>query len=193
MARTRYQEGVRKYLDQEQKIKEDFRNFTGKKNSRGILKDPAFGTLLKRVRRNKGRFKKRYAEKRALEIGRKSIKTSETLIRPPETKSSTLTILSARQIFHIVLSYGSRLERAIQGEYNLQLSIGRKVSVIFSHAPFGQTFSTVTQISTDTAFQRLYFDCLRIQEQTGNYPLVNAVLEQFNKINKSIITITTVL
>lgn len=191
------------YLSDLERAKQEFKARTGRKrvqvNSK-VFKQSAEGAEYKRVKKNlynwQLRAEKRRVKEKAAPVeklvkkGRKPAPTTKKIQKA--LPDSIIQVIAFDTPFHLVLSYGGKIERAIEDALNEGERLGFGVKLIVLHKAYNGKRVYTSRIAITLALQNLYFDCIRIQDilEDSGLPLIRAYSQ--DKDGERIITIATV-
>lgn len=188
------------YTDQIKDLKQAFRDRTGKRPTLKALKtEPDIYNQLRRVEKNLKdwglRRKKRIIKNRT----KKASKIVRSQDRPnvPEIEKvlpdSIVQMIAFDEVFHTVLSYGGKVERAIEDALNEGERLGFKVKLRIEHFEWGAPRFYTNRFSMTLAFQQLYMSCLVVQQEQDSSTAVLVRAFSQDKAGERTITVQTYL
>lgn len=166
-----YYERIGRYNQQLEQAGEDFKAATGKKNKRGFKDTPEY----KRIARNKRRFISRWQKGK--------LKERSPKFNAPQYEPVKSDVLAKGSIYHVVLSYNSKVARVVRDEFlnAIDASGPRRVLVEFKFPPDSESMDGVSNTikGFDTRMRQMYQVGLEGQENSKkgetDYMLVDAV------------------
>lgn len=190
------------YLQRIEQIKADYKQQTGKSrvylNSKAF-KQTGFAKEIQKVKKNLKdwdlREKKRTIKQQTktpteiLSKGRKADPTKKKLKK--SLPDSVIQVIAFDEPHHLVLSYGGKIDRAIEDALDEGERLGFNVSVKIIHKAFGSPRVYTNRIAATMAFQRLYIDANRIQQLVNDSAGVRVRAFSQDKAGERIITIQT--
>lgn len=188
------------YTDRIKEIKQQFREKTGKRPTQKALKtEPSLFSDLKRIEKNLKdwglRRKKRIVKNRTKKAS-KIVRAQERPNVPELEKAlpdSIVQMIAFDEVFHVVLSYGGKVERAIEDALNEAERLGFKVKLRIEHFEWGRPRFYTSRLSMTLAFQELYIRCLVAQKEQDSSTAVLVRAFSQDKAGERTITVQTYL
>ena len=164
------------YLDRLDAIKAEYKRRTGKRPYGDSFKKKApdlYAEAQKvkknlkdfRLREKKRKTKEKTDEAASLIRDQTELETEQLEAALPD---SIIQVIAFDEPFHLVLSYGGKVERAIEDALNEGERMGFKVEVRVEHYKWGAPRFYVSRIAVVIAFQQIYMDGLALQKITGS-------------------------
>ena len=164
------------YQDRLDAIKAEYKRRTGKRPYGDSFKKkaPDLYAEAQKVKKNLKDFRLREKKRKTKDKTKEPAKLlAEQQAPEPEAletvlPDSIIQVIAFDEPFHLVLSYGGKVERAIEDALNEGERLGFKVEVRIEHFNWGAPRFYVSRLAVTIAFQQIYMDCLKMQQSTGS-------------------------
>jgi hypothetical protein len=174
MARTKRQELERRYRDQLEAAKEDYKEEKGLKVARGFMDSPE----AKRILRNRYQALYRYERRKAIEEAQK--------LEKPKPGEAGPKVIADNAVFHTVLGYNSDLSRQVRNAFiEKQILVGDNKKVKLATFLNGKNIGVYYDPhQADEALRHLYNLALEAQAEANDgkgegdakvYPTITAL------------------
>jgi len=161
-------------------------------------KDPEYKKITKRLKDFEARQRRAEVREKSQPVIdlSKQAKTARGAQRAVKKAlpDSVVQTIAFKEVYHLVLSYGGKVERAIEDAIAEGERMGFKVKIRINHRPYGRSRVYQSRLAATMAFQRLYMDLVARQGASGGSgenQLISAFTQ--DKGGERIITIQTSL
>lgn len=189
------------YLAQIDALKNKYKQQTGKSKvyRKSLVKIPEFKEELRKIEKNLYNFeqrKKRAEIRRKAEEASKKFRSAKTPDQAQEAAEfalpdSVIQTICFNEPYHLVLSYGGKVERAIEDAIEEGQRMGFNVKVVLEHKGYGRKRVYQSRLAVTIGFQKLYMDLLQIQDDIGDSAGVTISAFSQDKGGERIITVQT--